>query len=172
MVPIQVNPDPLLDPRQVTDLLLYRLSAITRSTSLPLVRIFEGEFGITRRQWHLLAVLCEQGAMPSSRLVVVCRLDQPRVSRAVSGLLEKGLVARSAGTGRLRDLVTTDAGQGLYRQAMERVTAFNTELASTMTAAERQLLDDILGRLQSKVTAWSEAVARTAPPAARHKGRR
>jgi DNA-binding MarR family transcriptional regulator len=166
------NPDPLAHPQRVTDLLLYRLSAITRSTSLPLVRIFEGEFGITRRHWHLLAVLVEQGAMPSARLATLCWLDRPRISRAVSGLRQKGLVAPAAGAGRARDLVVTDAGRQLYARAMQRVTAFNTELVRTLSAAERTQLDTMLRRLQERAATLADEVARTAPSAARHKGRR
>lgn len=166
------NPDPLADPRGVTDLLLYRLSVITRSTSLPLVRIFEGEFGITRRHWHILALLVEQGAMPASQLATLCWLDRPRISRALQGLIEKGLVVRASGAGRSHNLLVTDKGTQLYGLAMKRVAAVNAELACTMTREERQLLDDILRRLQTRVATLADEVARTAPSAARHKGRR
>lgn len=197
------NPDPLADPRRVTDLLLYRMSVVTRCTSLPLVRIFEGEFGITRRHWHILALLVEHGAMPASRLATLCWLDAPRISRAVSGLSEKGLVARAtdlagdpstdaatdsatdsatdaatdsaavhATPSRARHLVVTDKGLALYGRAMQRVSALNAELARTMSLEERQVFDGMLRRLQARALTLAEEVARTAPPSARHKGRR
>jgi DNA-binding MarR family transcriptional regulator len=169
------NPDPLAEPRCVTDLLLYRMSVVTRSTSLPLVRIFEGEFDITRRHWHILALLVEHGAMPSSRLATLCWLDAPRISRAVSGLSEKGLVARTAGAAgaaRSRSLIVTDKGIELYGRAMQRVSALNAELARTMSLEERRAFDGMLRRLQARAMTLADEVARSAPPSARHKGRR
>lgn len=165
------NPDPLADPQVVSDLLLYRMAVITRSTSLPLVRLFEGEFGITRRHWHMLALLVEHGAMPSSRLATLCWLDRPRVSRAVSGLIQKGLITRQAGAGRTQDLMVTEAGQQLYARAMRRVGALNAELACTLSLAERQLLDGMLTRLQAHVADISEQAARETPAAGRNKRR-
>lgn len=165
------NPDPLANPQLVSDLLLYRMSVITRSTSLPLVRLFEGEFGITRRHWHMLALLVEHGAMPSSHLATLCWLDRPRISRAVSGLIEKGLVTRQGGAGNFRDLVVTAAGRHLHERAMQRVGALNRELASTLSLAERQLLDGMLTRLQERVADIAEQAARAAPSAGRNKRR-
>lgn len=166
------NPDPLAHPRCMSDLLLYRMNVITRSTSLPLVRIFEGELGITRRHWHILALLVEHGAMPSSQLATLCWLDRPRISRAVQGLHEKGLVARHQGAGRSRLLVVTATGTQLYSQALKRVVALNAALAQTLSLQERQLLDNMLGRLQVRVATLAYEVAKTAPSVHRNKGRR
>lgn len=165
------NPDPLADPRRVADLLLYRMSVITRSTSLPLVRIFEGEFGITRRHWHMLSLLVEHGAMPSSRLATLCWLDRPSISRAVSGLVQKGLITRRGSASHSRELEVTEAGQQLYESAMQRVGALNGELARTLSLAERQSLDGMLTRLQSCVADIAERAARTAPISGRNKRR-
>jgi len=38
----RANPDPLGQPQALADLLLYRLSVITRNGGLPMVRLFEG----------------------------------------------------------------------------------------------------------------------------------
>jgi DNA-binding MarR family transcriptional regulator len=165
------NPDRLLHPQVVTDLLLYRLNVITRSASLPMVRLFEGELGITHRHWHMLALLVQHGAMPPSQLASLTWLDRPRISRAISGLVDKGLVQRAAGAARTRPVGVTDAGRRLYARAMQRVGAFNAQLALTMSGAERQLFDDCLRRLQSRVQQLTEEATRNTPPAPRNRRR-
>jgi DNA-binding MarR family transcriptional regulator len=160
--------DPLLNPQRVTDLLLYRLSVVTRSTSLPLVRIFEGELGITRRHWHLLALLVENGATAPSKLAAMTGLDRPRISRAVAGLVERGLIERRA-TDRRPRLETTAAGRALYDTAMRRVRAINTALAATLDADERRAFDGMLARLQERARTLADEVARGAPAARRNR---
>ena len=58
------------------------------------LRVCEGEFGIPRREWRLLAILGEGGALQPSDLAIRAELDRSRTSRALAGLQAKGLVAR------------------------------------------------------------------------------
>lgn len=167
-----LDSDRLLDPQRVTDLLLYRMSAVTRSTSLPLVRIFEGELGITRRHWHILALLVECGATAPSALARTSWLDRPRISRAVAGLVERGLVAREAMRGRSQTLHATEAGRSLYADAMRRVVAFNAALAATLDADERRALDSMLARLQDRARTLADDLTRGTPTAPRNRRRK
>lgn len=160
-----------MHPTRVSELLLYRLSVVTRSTSLPLVRIFEGEFGITRHHWHMLALLVEHGAMQPSQLAALSWLDRPRVSRGLAGLIDKGLATRASDGGRVHRVQATAAGLDLYDKAMKRVAAFNAQLASVLSAKERSDFDQMLARLQSRALSLADEVARASPPAPRNRRR-
>lgn len=162
--------DTLLNPERLDELLLYRLSIVTRSASRPMVRIFEGELGITRRHWHLLALVTEHGGLSPSCIGELAGLDRPRVSRAVADLRAMGLVERSAGRGRSHTVTVTDAGAAMYERAFARVAAFNASLASVISAEDRAVLDALLARLQQHALGLSEAVAQAAAPAARSRG--
>jgi DNA-binding MarR family transcriptional regulator len=161
------NPDPLGQPQALGDLLLYQLSVITRTSGLPMVRLFEGEFGMTRRHWHVLALVVEHGGLAASQLAALCWLDRPQVSRAVAGLRAQGLVQPGPGPARGRLLLTTDQGQARYHQALARVAQFNADLASVLDLAERQQLQALLQRLQQRVKTLAVEVAGQVPPARR-----
>src|SRR3546814_4229536 len=77
-------------------------------------------FGITRREWRLLAAAVEYGPLTSAELAATARLDLVRTSRALGTLCEKGWTARvrDAGDKRIMNVMATEAGQALY-QAMQ-----------------------------------------------------
>jgi DNA-binding MarR family transcriptional regulator len=164
------NPDPLGHPKALGELLLYRLSVITRTSGLPMVRVFEGGFGMTRRHWHLLALVVEHGGLTPSQLAERCWLDRPQVSRALAGLVQHGLVQHDAGKARGRVVRATAAGHQRYDVALARVGRFNAELAAVLSLAERQQLDGMLQRLAARVKTLAAEAAQQAPPARR--GRR
>ncbi len=166
------NPDPLLAPRRLDEMLLYRLSVITRGSSLPMVRIFEGGLGITRRHWHVLALVVEHGGLSPSQVSDLCWLDRPQASRALSGLIEQKLVQRFAGPARTCRMQATAAGIQMYERALAQVTHFNAELIGVLSAEERLQLDSLLARLQGRVQTLADDVARAAPPARRSLGGR
>ncbi|QJW83235.1 hypothetical protein HK414_00080 [Ramlibacter terrae] len=59
---------PLLHPTTVDDLLNYRLSCLLDASGAMVTRLCEGRFGITRREWRLVALLAAHGAMSPSTL--------------------------------------------------------------------------------------------------------
>lgn len=163
------RPDPFLQPACIADLLLYRMSVVTRSSSLPLVRLFEGELGITRRHWHVLALTVENESMTPAQIAANSWLDRPQISRGLDGLVKKGLIERQKLDSRSRQFVATAQGKALYQRAFERVARFNAELAGLLTAEERAALDRALTRLQSHILAISREVAETVPPVPRNR---
>ncbi|HEX7865926.1 MAG TPA: MarR family transcriptional regulator [Variovorax sp.] len=139
-------------PRTLDDLLLFRTSRLLSVAGGMVIRLCEGRFGITRREWRLIATLAGHGALGSSQLAEHAQLDRARTSRAVSSLAEKGLVSREqpAGDRRHVRLRLTTAGKKLHAQLYPLVSAINTELLGALDAAEVALLDDMLQRLHAR----------------------
>jgi hypothetical protein len=79
------------DPSGIQDLLLFRLSKILSIGGSMVTRICEGQYGITRREWALVAQADE---MRWSRIIEQSELDNARLSRAVSSLVAKGLALK------------------------------------------------------------------------------
>jgi len=53
-------PAPLLThPRTIDDLFLYRISRLLVTGGAQVIRLCEGTFGITRREWRILALLAQ-----------------------------------------------------------------------------------------------------------------
>ena len=107
--------------RPLDDLLLYRLSRLLSVAGSMVIRLCEGRFGITRREWRLIAVLASKGELGSSQLAEHAQLDRARTSKAVGSLVAKQLVSRVARAGDRRQvqLGLTEAGQALYDELFQ-----------------------------------------------------
>jgi DNA-binding MarR family transcriptional regulator len=138
--------------RPLDDLLLYRLSRLLAVAGSMVIRLCEGRFGITRREWRLIATLASRGELGSSQLAEHAQLDRARTSKAVGSLVEKKLVSRVARAGDRRQvrLRLTDSGQALYDELFPLVTAINAELMGALDAGEAERFDAALHRLQER----------------------
>ncbi len=141
-----------LPRRPLDDLLLYRLSRLLAVAGSMVIRLCEGRFGITRREWRLIATLASRGELGSSQLAEHAQLDRARTSKAVGSLVEKKLLSRVARAGDRRhvQLRLTDSGQALYDALFPLVTAINGELMGALDAGEAERFDAALHRLQER----------------------
>lgn len=146
------RPEPLASPASLDGLLLYRMSRVLAVSGSLVVRLCEGRFGITRREWRVLALLAREEGVRSSELAQHAQLDRARTSRAVTTLVAKKLVRREAQPGDRRQisLVLTDVGRALYAAIFPLVTGINLSLLSALSEAEIGTLDRALARLQQR----------------------
>jgi DNA-binding MarR family transcriptional regulator len=155
----------LRDPQALGDLLIFRLGRLYATAGAMTLRVCEGEFGIPRREWRLLAVLGEAGEMQPSALATRAQLDRARTSRALAGLQAKGLVARQAVASdrRLARVSLTDPGRALHARLLPRVAAINGAILAGLSDGEVESLDQLLDALQQQATqllgasAWPKA---------------
>ncbi len=145
-------PSPLSDPVLLDDLLLYRMGRFVSTAGHMVIRLCEGGWGITRREWRVIALLGQEDGLMSSTLAERIQLDRARTSRAVSSLVEKKLVRRATGEADRRQalLSLTAEGRAVYDGLMPRVRAINREILSVLTPAEVGQLDGALERLQAQ----------------------
>lgn len=149
----------LIHPKAIDDLFLYRISHLLATAGAPVIRLCEGEFGITRREWRILALLAQEKCLLSSELAVRAQLDRARTSRAVTGLVRKKLLSRvtRAGDRRAATLALTESGLALYAALFPRVLAINHELLSVLGEAGLADLDAALVSLQARADALAQA---------------
>ena len=129
-------------PAHLADMPMYCLYQAWSQASPVFVRLCEGRFGITRREWRLLAAAVEYGPLTSAELAATARLDLVRTSRALGTLCEKGWVARvrDARDKRIAHVMATEAGLALYRSMLPEVARLNDLLMADLTPAEGQQL--------------------------------
>ena len=163
----------LMQPKAMDDLFLYRISRLLATAGAQVVRLCEGQFGITRREWRIVALLAQQQGILSSELALRAQLDRARTSRAVTALVAKNLLSRvtRAGDRRAATLALTQAGLALYTALFPRVVAINRELLSVLGEAEATTLDSALGLLQAHAEALAHA-GQDGPKADRRRGGR
>jgi DNA-binding MarR family transcriptional regulator len=138
--------------RSLDELLLYRLSRLLSVAGSMVIRLCEGRFGITRREWRLIATLASRGRLGSSQLAEHAQLDRARTSKAVSSLVEKGLLSRTHPVGDRRQVLLqlTERGQTVYDELHPLVTRINADLLAALDADHAACLDEALRRLQAR----------------------
>ena len=67
-------------PAALDDLLLYRISRLLGVAGSLVIRLCEGRFGITRREWRVLALLAQDEGLLSSQLAERAQLDRARAA--------------------------------------------------------------------------------------------
>jgi DNA-binding MarR family transcriptional regulator len=161
----QPAPQRLRRPQVLGDLLIYRLGLLYATAGAMTLRVCEGEFGVSRREWRLLAVLGEAGVLQPSDLATRAELDRARTSRALAGLQAKGLVERQvvASDRRLAHVLLTDQGRALHARMQPRMAAINSAVLAPLDDDKVAALDALLGTLQQQATqllgatAWPKA---------------
>lgn len=142
----------LTAPGSIHDLINYQLHLIESVSASNVTRMCEGEFGITRREWRLIALLSASGPLAPSLLAEQAGLDRSRTSKALMPLLDKGLVTRAVDPrdGRRATVSLTAEGEALYRRLFPRVVEINVRLLDVLDPAEVQVLAGMLLRLRRR----------------------
>lgn len=157
------------DPDGIQDLLLFRLSKILSIGGGLLTRICEGQFGITRREWVVLALVTQADEMKWSRIVEQSELDDARLSRAISSLVTKGLALKRQIPSRGVWVSLTDAGRSIFAELFPVARSVNLCLLEGLDEAERRQLGMTLGAVHRRAVALAEEIH--VPKADRRRGK-
>jgi DNA-binding MarR family transcriptional regulator len=164
-----MSTSPLRRAATLDDLLLYRMSRFLSTASTMVIRLCEGRFGITRREWRLVALLAREGSLLSSQLAQRAQLDRARTSRAVTSLVGKKLLRREVGPGDRRQarLALTEEGYALHDALFPLVRDINRALLAPLSAQQVASLETAMGHLQARA---DTLVAQTPLPKADRRG--
>lgn len=165
-------PPRLARPAVIDDLLLYRISRLLSVAGSMVIRLCEGRYGITRREWRVLALLAAQDDLLSSQLAERAQLDRARTSRAITSLVAKKLVRRRTGAADRRQarVGLTPEGRALHEEMFPLVRQINADLLAPLAAADIARLDLQLDAIQLQA---DQLVGQAElPKADRRRGRR
>jgi len=170
---LESRPVSLGKPKRLDELLNYRLARLLALSSAPGIRLFEGRYGISRREWSLVGLVALHGPISPSQLAELAQLERSHVSRAITDLAAKGLLARSsvANDRRRAKVAITSSGRALYEEVFPQVALINQAVLAPLTASQLQAFDEALHIL----TCSAEDLVRSKPvaaKAARHLGSR
>ncbi len=142
----------LIDPQSMRDVLPYQANQLLARSGAPVLRWCEGLFGITRRQWRVLAALMETDSIRSSDLAQHIELDRVRTSRALQEMELRGLIQRKAEIGNARyvRVSVTEQGKAVYEGLWPMVREHHHRLMNVLSKDEVAQLEDMLARLQSR----------------------
>ena len=137
------------------EFLPYRLSVVTNRASRLFARRYSEAFGISIAEWRVLAVVGRFGGLSASAVVERTAMDKVKVSRAVRGLLARGLLVREedAVDRRVQRLAMTPAGQGIHGRIVPLARGLEAELLAGLEAADRAALHRLLDALDARLAA-------------------
>ena len=159
------------NPQQLGDLLNYRLSRLLALSSAPGIRLFEGGYGVSRREWSLVCLMAENGKMSPSRLAQIAHLERAHVSRAITELVAKGFLVRhkAPNDARRAHVELTEKGLQLYKEIFPQIATLSQSVVCVLNPEQLAIFDSALVAL----TASAEQLVRSVPikvKAARHLG--
>lgn len=130
----------------------FRLWKLATLASAPVIRLCEGRYGVSRREWRLLALLSRHGEMAPSDLSEHIGVDRARASRAISSLADKGLVERRAlpGDRRQARVGLTAAGKRLADEIHPQIAEINNRVLAALSPELHERFDEALALLTER----------------------
>lgn len=158
----------------IEDLLLYRLSRLSAVAGAMVVRLCEGGYGITRREWAVVAQLYENGSLPPSVLAERMHRDRARTSRTLTALAHKQLLLRTIPAHDRRSALVslTPNGRQLYEALMPQIQAINSQILNALPNVEVASFDAALDLLQARAQSLMTELSPDLPRANRRQGQR
>jgi DNA-binding MarR family transcriptional regulator len=146
------RPAPEPGSKTIKDLLSYRIHRLANALSRGAALRYRRDFDVSLMEWRIIALLGGFAPMTLKELSRQSGLDKSLASRAVAGLVGRGLVLREIGRDDAREVALrlSPSGRrmhgGLMGAALERDAAFG----ACLTAEERAVLDRAIGRLEAE----------------------
>jgi DNA-binding MarR family transcriptional regulator len=104
-------------------------------------------------QWRVIANLAQHQTLLAQDIVKFTDMEKSMISRAVTALVDRGLVIgeQAEGDNRAKNLRLTSMGRGLYQTIAPDVLAWEKDLLSCLSKAEQKGLFSSLEKLKIKL---------------------
>lgn len=136
----------------------YRLAFLTNFMREPLLRRMEREYGMIRPEWTVLICLIYRDALTSRDICEITEQPSNTISRAVSSLLQKGMISRRTDKkdARRKLLFIEEPGRAQHDAVMAWFVEAENHLTASLTAHERDVLETMLDRMGRDVPRWQQ----------------
>lgn len=138
---------------QLEHFLPYRLSLLTNTVSQGIAESYRHDHDISVIEWRILAVLGHFPGLTASEVVNRTAMDKVAISRAVKGLMARGLLERKtdrADRRRRRLFITPEAGLQVLNHVVPRAQEFEKQLLRALNKNEVVELNRLISKLQEK----------------------
>ena len=145
-------------PKQTLELenfLPYRLSVLAQLVSESLHDLYAGPFDLTVTQWRVMAALGRFAPLTASDVGQRIVMDKVAVSRAVAGLMARGLVERATDRSdrRRSSLRLSARGRAVHGRIVPLALDYEARLYETLSPDEREVFDSLSDRLFARAKA-------------------
>lgn len=153
--------DPVKPLVVLEDFLPYRLNVLASLTSNALAQIYAERFGLTIPAWRVVATLGQYGVRTARDIAAHGVMHKSTISRAVSNLEVRGLIARKPNPDDRREerLELTAAGAAIYEALAPEALQFEDRLRGVLSPAERALFLALVDKLERQARTLGPAEA-------------
>lgn len=130
----------------------YRLSVLANTVSRGIAHSYLERFGIRITEWRVIAVLGPCPGLTASEIIRRTAMEKVPISRAVSTLMNAGLVVgtRDPEDRRCRRLRLSARGQTVFDEIIPRALAYEAALLQAISSEEARQLSQLLSSLQNR----------------------
>lgn len=127
----------------------YQLSYLTNMISQDLAKLYTEKHGIAHTEWRVMAVLGISSGVSAAFVAEKTAMDKVAVSRAINKMIKEGLVTREFASEdkRRSQLSLSGHGQKTYEKIVPLVQSYEKDLLASLSAPERDAMDQILEKL-------------------------
>lgn len=158
------------DPSQALELenfLPYRLSILAQIVSESLHDLYAQPFGLSVTQWRVMAALGRFAPLTASDVGQRIVMDKVAVSRAVAGLMQRGLIERAADRAdrRRASLRLSARGRTMHARIVPLALTYEDRLYDVLSTEERRSFDALTERLFAHAKRLRHSGVRSSRPA-------
>lgn len=141
-----------------------QLATLTHSIMRSVAAVFEDRFGISMPEWKVLAIIAEKPGLSAVAVSRLAQMDTVAVSRAVTKLMDRDLIARELDNeDRRRTILNLSAeGRDLHDEIAPLATQLEESLLEEFTDDEKQVFEKAIKALYEKSRNFADAF-RAAP---------
>jgi DNA-binding MarR family transcriptional regulator len=135
---------------EIRDLLSFRLHRVANLLSRGAELRYRREFGVSLWEWRTIALLgSAAGALSLGHLAQAAGIHKSQMSRVVSGLAQRKLVARSSNSadGRGVQLALSKSGRRLYDGLIGAAAERDAVFRKCLSGSEREVFERALSKL-------------------------
>lgn len=148
-----------LQALELEKFLPYRLSILAQLVSESLHDLYAQPYGLSVTQWRVMAALGRFAPLTASDVGQRIVMDKVAVSRAVSGLMKRGLVERATDRSdrRRASLKLSARGRAMHARIVPLALDYEARLYEALSSEERRSFDALSERLFAHAQALREA---------------
>ena len=141
-----------------------QLAILTHSIMRSVASVLEERFGISMPEWKVLAIIASKPSLSAVSVARLAQMDTVAVSRAVTKLMDRGLLLRDLDSeDRRRSVLNLSAeGAELHNQISPLAMQLEENLLEDFSEEELQLFEKAIRVLYSKSKDFADAFS--APP--------
>lgn len=140
-----------------------QLATLAQSIMRSVASLFEDRYGISLSEWKVLAIIRDKPGQSAVSVARLAQLDTVAVSRAVTKLLDRGLVQRELDSeDRRRSVLDVSAdGEQLHDQIAPLASKLEANLLDELSEEEQRVFAKAIRVLRSKAQVLTDGYSTT-----------